>query len=60
LVSWALTILDPQTGNTRDVTLERAKITIDNVTWVRLPGTSIAHVRISAFSEGVTRISRTH
>jgi carboxyl-terminal processing protease len=50
-----LTILDPKTGNTRDVTLERAKITIDNVTWARLPGTTIAHVRISAFSAGVTQ-----
>jgi carboxyl-terminal processing protease len=50
-----LTILDPKTGSTRDVTLERAKITIDNVTWQRLPGTSIAHVRISAFSKGVTQ-----
>jgi carboxyl-terminal processing protease len=50
-----LTILDPKTGNTRDVTLERAKITIDNVTWQQLPGTTIAHVRISAFSEGVTQ-----
>jgi carboxyl-terminal processing protease len=50
-----LTILDPRTGDTRDVTLERAKITIDNVTWARLPGTTIAHVRIGAFSEGVTQ-----
>jgi carboxyl-terminal processing protease len=50
-----LTILDPKTGNTRDVTLERAKITIDNVTWQQLPGTTIAHVRISSFSEGVTQ-----
>jgi len=50
-----LTILDPKTGNTRDVTLKRAKITIDNVTWARLPGTPIAHVRISAFSDGVTQ-----
>ncbi|MCD6284808.1 MAG: S41 family peptidase [Anaerolineae bacterium] len=47
-----LTILDSGTGNTRDVTLERAKITVDNVTWTKLPGTSIAHVRISAFSKG--------
>ena len=50
-----LTILEPKTGNTRDVTLERAKITIDNVTWRQLPGTTIVHVRISAFSKGVTQ-----
>lgn len=50
-----LTILNPKTGNTRDVTLERAKITIDNVTWQQLPGPPIAHVRISVFSKGVTQ-----
>jgi carboxyl-terminal processing protease len=50
-----LTILEPKTGNMRDVTLERAKITIDNVTWQQLPGTTIAHVRVSAFSKGVTQ-----
>jgi carboxyl-terminal processing protease len=50
-----LTILDPRTGNTRDVTMERAKITVDNVTWQRLPGTTIAHVRIVAFSKGATQ-----
>jgi len=50
-----LTVLDFHTGNTRDVTLERAKITVDNVTWAQLPGTSIAHVRISAFSKGLVQ-----
>ena len=49
-----LTILTPETGQTRDVTLVRAHITLQNVTWQRLPGTQIAHVRIVAFSEGVT------
>jgi hypothetical protein len=42
-----LTILDPRTGDTRDVTLERAKITVDNVTWEHLPGATIAHARDS-------------
>jgi carboxyl-terminal processing protease len=50
-----LTVLDPKTGNTRDVTLERAKITVDNVTWQQLPGTTIAHLRISSFSKGVAQ-----
>ena len=50
-----LTILDPKTGNTRDVTLERAKITVDSVTWQQLPGTTIAHVRISSFSKGAAQ-----
>jgi carboxyl-terminal processing protease len=50
-----LTVLDPRTGKARDVTLGRAKITIDNVTWQRLPGTTIAQVRIVAFSKGATQ-----
>lgn len=49
-----LTILDPDTGETRDVTLERAEIDLDLVTWQRLPGTSVAYVRISSFSDGAT------
>ena len=50
-----LTILDPKTGNMRDVTLQRAKITVENVSWQQLPGTTVAHVRIAAFSKGVTQ-----
>jgi carboxyl-terminal processing protease len=49
-----LTITNPTTGQTRDVTLVRAHIKVHNVTWQRLPGTEIAHVRITAFSHGVT------
>jgi carboxyl-terminal processing protease len=49
-----LTILDPDTGNTREVTLERAELDIDLVTWARLPGTDVAHVRVSSFSDGAT------
>jgi carboxyl-terminal processing protease len=52
--SVTLTILTPETGQTRDVTLVRAHITLQNVSWQRLPGTQIAHVRIVAFSQGVT------
>jgi len=47
-----LTIREPESGDTREVTLERAEIDLDLVTWQRLPGTSVAYVRISAFSEG--------
>jgi carboxyl-terminal processing protease len=50
-----LTILTPSTGNTRDVTIVRARITIHDVTWHQLPGTTLAHVRISQFSNGVDR-----
>jgi carboxyl-terminal processing protease len=49
-----LTILTPATSKTRDITIVRAEITIHNVTWHRLPGTNIAHVRIAGFSSGVT------
>lgn len=48
-----LTIMNPMTGDTRDVTVERASIRLQNVTWQRLPGTSIAHLRVAAFAEGV-------
>jgi carboxyl-terminal processing protease len=51
--SVTLTILTPPTGQTRDVTLVRARITLQNVIWQRLPGTQIAHVRIVAFSKGI-------
>ena len=50
-----LTILDPNSGATRDVTLTRASINLNAVTWQKLPGTSIAHLRIAAFTNGATR-----
>lgn len=49
-----LTILSPSSGQARDVTILRASIPIHNATWQRLPGTSAAQVRVSAFSQGVT------
>ncbi len=50
-----ITILDPKTGKTTDLTLTRARINMHNVTWQKLPGTTIAHLRIAGFSQGVTR-----
>ncbi len=50
-----LTISTPATGNTRDVALTRAKITLRNVTWQQVPGTTLADVRIAAFSNGVSQ-----
>ena len=50
-----LTIMDPNTGKTRKVTMVRASITINSVTWHQFPGTKVAHLRIAGFSEGVTR-----
>lgn len=52
--SVTLTVLPSGTEQTRDVTLVRAHIALQNVTWKQLPGTQIAHVRIVAFSKGVT------
>ena len=48
-----LTILNPGTGQTIDLTLVRARIALHNVKWQRLPGTTVAHVRIASFSKGV-------
>jgi carboxyl-terminal processing protease len=60
-----LTILNPDTGRTVDVPLVRARITLHSVTWLRLPGTTVADLRIAAFNKGVTedsagRGNRTH
>jgi carboxyl-terminal processing protease len=48
-----LGILDPDTGRSREVSLVRSSITVHNVTWHRIPGAEIAHLRIAAFSDGV-------
>ena len=50
-----LTILNPTTQQTRDVDLIRARVIIRSVTWHRLPGTTIAHLRIATFSKRVTK-----
>jgi carboxyl-terminal processing protease len=49
-----LTILSPTTNRTRDVTLTRRAITVNNVSWRHLPGTDVAQLRIAGFSHGVT------
>jgi carboxyl-terminal processing protease len=49
-----LTILTPTTNLEKELTLTRAKITVANVTWQALPGTTIAHLRIVQFSNGST------
>ncbi len=41
-------------GVMRDVTLARATINVVEVTWNRLPGTTVAQLRISSFSQGVS------
>jgi len=49
-----LTVMDPASGDTRDIPIIRAHITVQNVTWRILPGTTVAHVRVAVFSKGVT------
>jgi carboxyl-terminal processing protease len=50
-----LTLQVPYTGRVRDVTLTRAAIKLHEVTWRKLPGSDIAHVRLATFDAGVTR-----
>jgi carboxyl-terminal processing protease len=50
-----LTLLDPNTEQTRDVTVVRERVAVHNVTWQHLPGTTVVHVRIAGFSQGVTK-----
>jgi carboxyl-terminal processing protease len=54
-----LTILDPSSGLIREVPLIRASITVQNVSWQQLPGTKLAHLRITSFGKGTTADLRT-
>jgi carboxyl-terminal processing protease len=49
-----LTILDPLSGRTREVSLVRASIAVKSVFWQRIPGENLAHLRISRFGKGIT------
>jgi carboxyl-terminal processing protease len=53
--SISLTLEDPRTSHIRQVTLKRAAVKLHEVTWQRVPGTALAHVRIATFDAGVTR-----
>jgi carboxyl-terminal processing protease len=48
--SVTITVQTPS-GDSRDITLVRAKITIVSVTWRQLPGTSVVHLRLASFSQ---------
>jgi carboxyl-terminal processing protease len=50
-----LSVFDPASRTTSDVTLKRAQIRVDNVSWQPVPGSSFADVRIAGFSAGVTK-----
>ncbi|MCA9976914.1 MAG: PDZ domain-containing protein, partial [Anaerolineales bacterium] len=41
-----LTIFTPDSEETWDVTLTRARVELQNVTWQQLPGTTVAQIRI--------------
>jgi carboxyl-terminal processing protease len=41
-------------GENKDVTLVRATINLVSITWSQLPGTTIAHLRVSSFEKGTT------
>jgi carboxyl-terminal processing protease len=48
-----ITFFRPETGEERTLTIERARVELQNVTWAMLPGTSIAQIRIAGFSQRV-------
>jgi carboxyl-terminal processing protease len=49
-----LTILQPDTEETRQVSLIRARLALQNLTWQQIGETDVALVRISSFSAGVS------
>lgn len=49
----AITFFDPSTGENVIMTITRARIELQNVTWMMLPGTSLALIRLAGFSRGV-------
>jgi carboxyl-terminal processing protease len=46
----SLMLKEPATGTERTVEITRANIPIRSVTWSKLPGTDLAHLRIALFS----------
>jgi carboxyl-terminal processing protease len=50
----ALTVSNPSDGRRREIKIVRAAMKLNNVSWQRLPGSNLAHVRIAMFSEGET------
>lgn len=50
----ALTVMNPQDKQKREINIERVPIKLNNVSWQRLPGTDIAHVALAMFSDGET------
>jgi carboxyl-terminal processing protease len=53
--SVTLTIFDPKSQSTFQVTLKRAEIRVSNVSWQPVPGYPFADLRVAAFSQDVTK-----
>ncbi len=54
--SWmTLTVENQTTGQERTLTIRRANIKLQSVTWSMVPGLPIAHVRIAFFSKGASQ-----
>ena len=49
-----LTVVNPADGEVREISIKRGRIAIRSVTWGVIPGTTLAHIRISNFSKNVT------
>jgi len=45
---------DPETQRTRAIPLVRAAIPTQGITWQRLPGSKVAHIRIASFRRGIS------
>jgi carboxyl-terminal processing protease len=50
-----LTLQDPRTAIIRQVMVVRASVKMHEVTWEKIPGTSLAHLRLASFDNGVTK-----
>jgi carboxyl-terminal processing protease len=50
----ALTVSNPSDGRRREIKIVRAAMKLNNVSWQRLPGSNLAHLRIAMFSDGET------
>jgi carboxyl-terminal processing protease len=52
--SVALTVFNPSDGLRREIKIVRAAMKLNHVSWQRLPGSNLAHLRIDMFSDGET------
>jgi len=50
--SVALTVSNASDGLCREIKIVRAAIKLNNVSWQKLPGSKLAHLRIAMFSDG--------